>query len=783
RAGRGYVVHMKTTLSLLKIRPSAHDRYRQLPLFGRFLDDFVPWAFGRGYTTNTIYLQLDAVRHLAIWCRRKGWRSSEELTVDDLAAAHRCFSTRRRDPRFASGLEVFSNFLQAQGRVRPGRFKPLTRSEQEIARFVEYLRNNRGAAESTCDSCQRRLYHFLNFLGFDDNAMALKNLLLTDVHRYLRRLSDQHQPPSMQHVVGDLRGFLRFQFMQGILHQPLHLQIGAVGASHRKPLPHPIQWSELQHLLQRIDRSTPLGLRDYAVLLLAITYGLRASDVANLTLDAVDWRKRTIQIVQCKTRQPLSLPLTDEVGAALSTYLRRVRPVSSCRQIFLRYRAPVAPFSLPGMSNTLRRASRKAGVTLPATGFRCLRHALALRLLRQGESLKGIADILGHRSTTSTTAYLRLNIDDLRQVALPAPPICHDTPKKLPSSIPRSPRPVGSRVAPRGWVWGSALGTTMRDYLVTQRALGLDYETQDRTLRGLDFFLVRHYPRARRFTSGMFTAWVDGLRALCPTTARMRMLDVRKFCCFRARSCPGMFIPDLRTFPQELPHQAPYLLSEAEMARILAATVTLRSTRRNPLHPQTIRLAFLIMFCCGLRRGEILKLRLADIDAETMVLSIHETKFHKSRLVPLSLSVAAELRRYLRQRRQNGLPMEPSAPLVWNGHSKRRAMAFSSSPFWGTWQRVCGCAHVFDHRRRPPRLHDMRHSFAVEVLRRGYSAGQNAQAVLPRLARYMGHAGAQFTHYYLKFTEPLRCAASDRFHQHMAGTVLPPANRQKGGVR
>src|SRR6185436_13410068 len=133
-------------------------------------------------------------------------------------------------------------------------------------------------------------------------------------------------------------------------------------------LPYPVQWRELQQVLQRIDRSTPLGLRDYAVLLLAASHGMRASDVANLTLDDVNWRERTIQIVQCKTRQPLSLPLTDEVGAALVNYLRRARPVSSCRQIFMRSHAPIAPISLPGMCHTLRRASHTTGVTLKAAG-------------------------------------------------------------------------------------------------------------------------------------------------------------------------------------------------------------------------------------------------------------------------------------------------------------------------------------------------------------------------------------------------------------------------------
>jgi integrase len=775
---------MKTLPTLVQVRPRDHDRYRRIPIFGRFLDDFVPWAFGRGYTIHTVYLQLDSVRHLATWFRKNITRSVRPLRADDLAAAHRCFSTRRRDPRYASGLRGFGAFLQAHGLLKASRPKPPSRSEQEVNRFLEHLRKDRGAAESTRASCQRRVRHFLKFLGFDRCKRTLQTLTLATVHRYLRSVSGQYQRTTMQHVVGSVRGFLRFEFMRGVLPRPLHTQIDSVRTYQDEFLPYPVQWPELQQLLRRIDRSTPLGSRDYAVLLIAATYGMRASDVANLTLDDVDWRERKIQIVQCKTRQPLALPLTDEVGAALVNYLRRGRPTSSCRQIFLRSLAPIAPLSLPGMTNTLRRASHTAGVTLKAAGFRCLRHSLALRLLRQGASTKDIADIFGHRNPTSTSAYLRLDVDDLRPVALPVPRQgLEEVPTQTPSPAGSARWRGGARTAPLGWAWRSFLKKPLTDYLSVQRALGRDYETQERTLRGLDCFLVRRYPRARRLTPAMFAAWAAGLHSLCPTTARMRMLCVRKFCCHLARSRPGIFIPDWRTFPKELPHQAPYLISESEVARVLAATTKLRSTRSNPLHPQTIRMAFLLTFCCGLRKGEVLKLRLADIDAEEMVLRINETKFSKSRLVPLSPSVADELRRYLAKRGRKNLPMEPDAPLVWNGWPRRngRVLALSSSPFWLTWQRACRYAHVFDHRGRPPRLHDLRHGFAVEALRRGYDAGLNAQAVLPRLARYMGHAGAQFTHYYLKFTEPLRCAASDRFRQHLAAAILPSADRQEGG--
>ena len=775
---------MKTIPTLVQIRPRDHERYRQLPLFGRLLDQFVPWAFGCGYKIHTVYQQLDAIRHLATWFRQRGRRTFAELSADELALARQRLCLRSSGPRYAWSLRAFFAFLQTQGRLKAPRPKPPTLSERELARFLEALRQEQGVAPATCGSYQRRLRPFLAFLELDRKAAALKNLTLADIHRYLRSLAGQYHRRTLSLVVTCLRGFLRFRFARGLLRSPLHLQIDTIRACRDAPLPPPVQWSELQQVLRRMDRSTPIGIRDYAALQLAATYGLRVSDVTNLTLDAVNWRQRTLQIIQSKTRYPLALPLTDEVGTALADYLRRARPDSDARQIFLRSNAPTAPLSVSGMSQILARGSRTAGIPLQVAGFRCLRHAFAMRLLRKGASLKGIGDLMGHRSPQSTGAYLRLNVEDLRPVALPVPAtVGADAPKPLARPRPPSARRVTGRTAPRRWGWRSCLGERMREYLAVQRALGREYESQEQTLRSLDYFLVRQYPQARRLTAQSFAAWAAGLHPLSPTTARMRMLCVRKFCVYLARFRPTVFIPNLRTFPKAIPHQAPYLLSPAEVARVLAATAILRSTRRNPLHPQTLRLAFLLMFCCGLRRGELLHLRLADIDSKAGVLRITETKFLKSRLVPLSPSVADELRRYLRKRRLKHLPMEPATPLVWNGHPHRRgqARALSGSPFWVIWQRVCHAARVLDPRGRPPRLHDLRHSFAVEALRRGYRRGQNAQTVLPRLARYLGHEGVQFTHYYTKFTEPLRRAASDRFRHHLAKAVLPPMRPVKGG--
>jgi len=192
-----------------------------------------------------------------------------------------------------------------------------------------------------------------------------------------------------------------------------------------------------------------------------------------------------------------------------------------------------------------------------------------------------------------------------------------------------------------------------------------------------------------------------------------------------------------------------------------------------------------LVYCCGLRLGELLRLRIEDIDSERRLLKINHAKFNKSRLVPLSPSLADVLDRYLRQRRRKGMPLDPQSPLVWSSQAGN-SHSLSAQGFRVTWRQVCRAAGVLDSQQNPPRIHDLRHSFAIEVLRRSYRAGENPQAVLPRLSRFMGHVTPACTHYYLKFTEQLQAVASDRFRRHIANSLLAPADEgvaQKGGVQ
>lgn len=783
RAGGG----LKPGVPLRQFRPRAWRMYADLPVLGGVLDEYLRWCVERGYAPSTIRLHLDGLRALGCWFRRRGKGAIAEITAADFEVARRFYRVRR--PWVAAAIHRLGGLLKQQGRLKPAMLTP---AEKEMAGFEAHLREECGLSEGTISSHGFYVRLFLAFVGAADGRATLAELKLPVVHRFLCRMARRCSRPTMANVVGMLRKFLRFEFLKGVLREPLHLRLDSVRLWRDERLPLALPWPQLQKMLRRADRSTPLGRRDFAILLLAASYGLRRSEVAALRLDDIDWRSGVLRVAAPKTGKCLRLPLTGEVAAALVDYLQHGRPASAERHLFVRVRPPAGALGGTGVALCLARAVRATGVDISKPNFHALRHAFAMRLLLNHTALEHISGVLGHRSMDSTSVYLRLDVEDLREVALPVPRAvkltadqmrgCESAGGGAASQSKR--RPSGSvTAASKGW--RSFLAKPMQDFLRLHRALGRSFRGAEWILRSLDAFLARRHPAGRVFTAAMFEGWAAGHAAVGPRTRRWWMLLVRKFTLYLARTAPGTFVPDSRCFPKAHPCAAPCLLSERDVARLLAATHWPKALRtaEHPLRPKTMHLAVLLLYCCGLRVGELLGLRLGDIDIERRVLHIEQTKFHKSRLVPLCASVSEQLRKYLRARRAHHTPTEASAPLIWSGVPNGSGGAFSRGGFKYNWWLICRHAGVFNHRGRPPRIHDLRHSFAVAVLQRAYQQGRNAQATLPRLARYMGHAGFEFTHHYLHFTESLRLAASERFGRLLTPMLGAPLHLQPSEAR
>jgi integrase/recombinase XerD len=184
-----------------------------------------------------------------------------------------------------------------------------------------------------------------------------------------------------------------------------------------------LPWKDVQRILRAVDRSKPCGRRDYALLLMMSTYGMGAGEVIRLTVDDLDWRAQTIHVVRPKTGVEFSLPLLPAVARAISDYLRHGRPMhAQTRHLFITRRAPYKVLSDSSViRGILHRHAQRAGVTAPFMGTHCLRHAHACRQMELGTVPKLIGDILGHRDPQSTSAYLRVTTERLRDMALAVP--------------------------------------------------------------------------------------------------------------------------------------------------------------------------------------------------------------------------------------------------------------------------------------------------------------------------------------------------------------------------
>jgi len=261
-----------------------------------------------------------------------------------------------------------------------------------------------------------------------------------------------------------------------------------------------------------------------------------------------------------------------------------------------------------------------------------------------------------------------------------------------------------------------------------------------------------------------------GYRGLTGNVRRNRQRIVRNWCLYRQRDEPACFVPDPNRFPRPHPHQAPVIVSPEQIARMLAAADAVQPTADSSLRPWILRLATVLLYSAGLRRGELLRLQLGDVNSRDAVLRIRQSKFHKSRWVPLSRDAGDELRRYLQQRQRRwGLPAPGDALLC---HGTRRCSGYTGTGLSRGLHELMNAVDVHGWDGRRPRIHDLRHSFAIECLLRWYREGADVQSQLPKLAMYMGHVSIASTAYYLRWIPELARAASDRFEASF-GDLVP----------
>jgi site-specific recombinase XerD len=305
----------------------------------------------------------------------------------------------------------------------------------------------------------------------------------------------------------------------------------------------------------------------------------------------------------------------------------------------------------------------------------------------------------------------------------------------------------------------SALAEPIRRLIELRQIEGSDYHAQALLLAYFDRFLVEQKLAEPRLTRSLVEAYEKTLSRLAPRVQANRMCVVKQVCKYLSRSDPLTYVPDsLKKYSSQTTF-APYIYSENEIQALLAAAASLAppGSLRGPTYQTLLGL----LYSTGLRIGEAIALSLADFHRDDTRLYIAQGKFRKARWVPLCTSTAGALSRYVDYRRQTS-PNSPDSPLFLNQRGRRLHHCTVNQCFHDLLKQ-CRIAQTS---RASPRLHDLRHTFAVRRLLTWYREGKDINARLACLSTYMGHVNIGSTHIYLRPTAELLEHVNGRFHRH-----------------
>lgn len=286
--------------------------------------------------------------------------------------------------------------------------------------YTSYLRQQRNLSDATVVGYLPFIRRFL-MDRFGQGPIDFSALCAADVIGFISRQAARLIAKRAKTATSALRSFLGYLRYRGEIQCDLAAVVPTVPIWSMTGIPRAIATSDANAALAHCRRDTPVGCRDYAILLLLARLGLRAGEIVSLTLDNINWAAGSLTVTG-KRGQPELLPLPSDVGEAIANYLQRGRPKSGHRTLFLRAQAPIRGFhGASAISCVVRHALERAGIDSPRKGAHQFRHALACQMLRQGATLMEIGALLRHRSPQTTAIYAKVDLAALRTLSLPWP--------------------------------------------------------------------------------------------------------------------------------------------------------------------------------------------------------------------------------------------------------------------------------------------------------------------------------------------------------------------------
>jgi integrase/recombinase XerD len=394
---------------------------------GPFMDGFVAAAARVGYTEESLYGLVHGATRFVRYLTGVGVHDVAllrdqhvEAFLATLPTYLCCNGYRMRHVAGTRGAHALMHYLRSIG-VTPPEPQPVRSYSWALDEWTTFLRHHQGLAHASILMYRGKVEPFLADLGVDAARDRFGALTAERIARYLQRQAPRFARTTRKDLVVALRSFLRFVWSREYLPRDLSQMLIRVPCFSQDRLPQGPKWGDVAKLLTTADRTTAQGRRDFAIVLTLITYGMRPTQLVHLALDDLDWRASSMRVPPAKRGRGVEVPITAAVGQAFIEYLRDGRPPTAERRIFLSLDPPFHPLAAGSIYNVVAQAFRRAGVVTPHRGSRAIRHAWATRALAQGQRLKTIADLLGHRSLESTRIYTKVDLPQLRTVGLSWP--------------------------------------------------------------------------------------------------------------------------------------------------------------------------------------------------------------------------------------------------------------------------------------------------------------------------------------------------------------------------
>jgi site-specific recombinase XerD len=409
------------------VKPDTIDRIQE-SWIGEPIQKYVAWLNEKSYSFRTVTRRVPILMCFGEFAHGCGAKTLEDLP--DLINSFSLEWVRKHGKGCSTKQElkkqtdfVINPINQMLQLSLPG-YQSIVKRSTKLLPFKDtapgfflYLMEERGLQNTSIQKYQHGLRLFEGYLKkikvqqFSDLSPVILSAFITENCQRMSR-------SSISSICCSLHVFLRYIHREQLMERDLSLAVEFPTRYRLSTIPRSISWEEVGRMLETVDRRTPVGKRDYAILLLLVTYGLRAREVAALTIDNIDWKRDRLLVPERKAGHCTAFPLSSVVGNAIVEYLRKARPKTDDRHIFFRYLAPKRPLTYVTIAARASLYLHKAGISVSRPGSHTLRHTCVQHLVDAQFPLKTIGDYVGHNSPSSTGIYSKIDVEALREVAL-----------------------------------------------------------------------------------------------------------------------------------------------------------------------------------------------------------------------------------------------------------------------------------------------------------------------------------------------------------------------------